>query len=221
MTRRRVIPRPAITVSDPKPSQTWTDGQAVALVIPSNNFTDALGLKMDFAAYEVAGPKVASWLHFHAAPDSLYGTVPAAASGTIRLAVIATRTSSALRSRRRDRPPPRPPHMLRTRCPQSVHGVYHIGVADAAGAGQRIGRDPDRMQLALQFAPPEREKFVQLRIVRGDVQGLPDIALQDFRMIGQTINDFGGRQAIIFYDHDVTHGVRTLSRVRIELFRGR
>src|SRR5580658_3608648 len=39
-------PRPGIALSDPTPNQTWTDGQAVAMVLPSNTFTDALGLKM-------------------------------------------------------------------------------------------------------------------------------------------------------------------------------
>ncbi len=59
-------------------------------MLPSNTFTDALGLKMTFAAYEVSGPNVVSWLHFNAATDELYGTVPATASGTIQLEVIAT-----------------------------------------------------------------------------------------------------------------------------------
>jgi hypothetical protein len=87
---RPTTPRAGITLSDPTPNQTWTEGQAVALVLPSNTFTDALGLKMSFAAYEVAGPNVTSWLHFNAATDELYGTVPATASGTIKLEVIAT-----------------------------------------------------------------------------------------------------------------------------------
>jgi len=83
-------PKPAITVIDPTPNQTWTDGKAVTLVLPSNTFTDALGLKMTFAAYEVSGPNVTSWLHFDATSDEFYGSVPSSASGTISLEVIAT-----------------------------------------------------------------------------------------------------------------------------------
>jgi hypothetical protein len=85
-------PRPGIALSDPTPNQTWTDGQAVALVLPSNTFTDALGLKMTFAAYEVSGANATSWLHFNAATDELYGTVPTTLSGTIGLAIIASDT---------------------------------------------------------------------------------------------------------------------------------
>jgi hypothetical protein len=60
------------------------------LVLPANTFTDALGLKMSFAAYEVSGPNVTSWLHFNASTDTLSGAVPANASGTIGLLVLAT-----------------------------------------------------------------------------------------------------------------------------------
>jgi hypothetical protein len=58
--------------------------------LPANTFTDALGLKMTFAAYEVSGPNVASWLHFNATLDEFYGTIPGTASGTIGLEVVAT-----------------------------------------------------------------------------------------------------------------------------------
>jgi hypothetical protein len=82
-------PKPGIALSDPTPNQTWTGAQAVALVLPANTFTDALGLKMTFVAYQMSGPNVTSWLHFNAATDELYGTVPATGSGTVGLAVIA------------------------------------------------------------------------------------------------------------------------------------
>jgi hypothetical protein len=84
-----VSPKPGITVSGPTPKQTWTDGQSVALVLPSNTFTDVLGLQMTFAAYEVSGPTVVSWLHFNPTTEELYGTVPSNASGTLGLEVIA------------------------------------------------------------------------------------------------------------------------------------
>jgi hypothetical protein len=79
-----------VTVTQPTPNQVWTDGKAVALILPANTFTDSRGLHMTFAAYEVSGPNVTSWLHFNPASDELFGTVPAAQSGTIGIAVIAT-----------------------------------------------------------------------------------------------------------------------------------
>jgi hypothetical protein len=85
-----VSTKPGITVSVPTPAQTWTDGQAATFVLPSSTFTDALGLKMTFAAYEVSGPNVTSWLRFNSITDTFSGNVPATASGTIGLEVIAT-----------------------------------------------------------------------------------------------------------------------------------
>jgi hypothetical protein len=88
------VPTPVVTagigVTAQTPNQSWTDGQAANLVLPSSTFTDALGLKMTFAAYDVSGANVASWLHFNATTEDLYGTVPAGASGTVQIAMIAT-----------------------------------------------------------------------------------------------------------------------------------
>jgi hypothetical protein len=83
-------PRPGITVTDPTPKQTWTDGQTVNLVLPGNTFTDALGLKMTFAAYEVSGTNVTSWLRFNSGTDTFSGKVPVNESGSAQLEVIAT-----------------------------------------------------------------------------------------------------------------------------------
>ncbi|HTB44391.1 MAG TPA: putative Ig domain-containing protein [Acetobacteraceae bacterium] len=83
-------PKPGIAVTAPTPSQVWTDGEAVALALPANTFTDALGLKMTFAAYEIGGPNVTSWLYFNPATDELFGAVPMSMRGTVELAVIAT-----------------------------------------------------------------------------------------------------------------------------------
>ena len=80
---------PGISVTAQTPNQTWIDGQAVNLALPPNTFTDALGLKMMFEAYENAGPNVTSWLRFNAATDDFYGTVPLGTSGTVQLAVVA------------------------------------------------------------------------------------------------------------------------------------
>jgi hypothetical protein len=83
------VVRPGISVTAQTPNQTWIDGQAVNLALPSNTFTDALGLKMMFEAYENAGPNVTSWLRFNAAAEDFYGTVPLGTSGTVQLAVVA------------------------------------------------------------------------------------------------------------------------------------
>jgi Putative Ig domain len=82
--------RPGIAVTNQTPNQTWTDGSVVDFTLPANTFTDALGLKMSFAAYEVSGPDVTSWLRFNPTTDTLLGTVPASAKGTVELAVVAT-----------------------------------------------------------------------------------------------------------------------------------
>ncbi len=84
------VPKAGITVTDQTPNQVWTDGEAVALTLPANTFTDALGLKMTFSAYEMSGPNITNWLYFNPAKDELFGTVPAAMSGTVQLAVFAT-----------------------------------------------------------------------------------------------------------------------------------
>ena len=81
---------PGVNVTAQTPNQVWTDGQSVNLLLPSNTFTDGLGMKMTFAAYQVSGPTVAGWLHFNPATDDLYGVVPAAASGTVQIAVVAS-----------------------------------------------------------------------------------------------------------------------------------
>lgn len=83
-------PPPGITVSAPTPNQSWTDGKTADFVLPSSTFTDALGLKMTFTAYQVSGPNSTSWLHFNPSSDELFGAVPANASGTIGIAIVAT-----------------------------------------------------------------------------------------------------------------------------------
>jgi hypothetical protein len=84
------VVKPGIAVSAPTAPQTWIDGQNADLVLPGNTFTDALGLKMTFAAYEVSGPNITSWLRFNPATDEFLGKVPANASGTVWLAAVAS-----------------------------------------------------------------------------------------------------------------------------------
>ncbi len=82
--------QPALVLAEPTPNQTWTDGQTVAFTLPVGTFADAPGQRMTFAAHQTSGPSVTSWLHFNVTPDMLYGTVPAGATGTVGLEVIAT-----------------------------------------------------------------------------------------------------------------------------------
>jgi len=57
--------------------------------------------------------------------------------------------------------------------------------------------DPDRMKLALDIVAPEFQKPVQLREIRGNIEPLPDEALQQIGMIGEMVDDLRGRQSII------------------------
>jgi hypothetical protein len=82
-------PLPGITVTAPTPNQSWTDGQSVDFALPADTFTDALGLKMSFIAYQLSGPNVTSWLHFDPSTDTLFGQVPASETGSIQLAIFA------------------------------------------------------------------------------------------------------------------------------------
>jgi hypothetical protein len=81
---------PGIAVTNPTPNQTWADSQAVNFVLPGDTFTDALGLRMSFAAYEISGPNVTSWLRFNPTTDTFFGTPPFTLKGTVELAVIAS-----------------------------------------------------------------------------------------------------------------------------------
>ena len=72
--------------------------------------------------------------------------------------------------------------------------------------------DPHRMQLAIEVAAPEFEKPTQRRIIRGDVETLPDIALQQIGMIREMIDDLrGGQPAVaelrLGIDHDRSLGL--------------
>jgi hypothetical protein len=82
--------KPGITVTAQTATQSWTDGQALNLVLPSNTFTDALGLKMTFAAYEVSGPNITPWLRFNPATAVFSGTVPVMPNATVQIEVIAS-----------------------------------------------------------------------------------------------------------------------------------
>src|SRR6516164_8687839 len=79
------------------------------------------------------------------------------------------------------------------------------------------------MELALELAPPEGEKSAQGRKARGKVELLPDIALQDHRMVRHAIQDFGGGQPVILdlqcNAHPVLHSLpehNSMARTRVD-----
>ena len=55
--------------SGPTPNLTWTDGIPAVSTLPAIIFTDAIGLKMTFAGYELGGLNVTSWLPFDPTAD--------------------------------------------------------------------------------------------------------------------------------------------------------
>ena len=69
-----------------------------------------------------------------------------------------------------------------------------------AGRDQALVGDVDRMQLAFDIVRPEMQEFGKDGIARGEVVFLPDIGLQEFRVIGKVIKDFCCRQAVILED---------------------
>jgi len=74
-------------------NQAWQDGQHVSLTLPTNTFSDPQGQKLSFSAYQIGGSSVVSWLSFNSNTDTFSGVVPAKATGTVELEVIATNTS--------------------------------------------------------------------------------------------------------------------------------
>ncbi len=84
-----------VALTNQTPNQSWTDGQAVDLILPANTFTDTQGLKMTFAAYDVSGTNVTSWLHFNGTTDTFTGLVPVNEAGSTLLEVIAKDSAGA------------------------------------------------------------------------------------------------------------------------------
>ncbi len=58
-------------------------------------------------------------------------------------------------------------------------------------------RDGNLEKFPIQRGFPEMQEFLQNREARRDIQILPDIALQQGRMVGQVVENFGGGQPII------------------------
>src|SRR4051812_11361716 len=64
-----------------------------------------------------------------------------------------------------------------------------LDVAEAGRAGAAALAHIHRMQLALDIGAPEFEKALQLGIIRREIEFLPDEALQQGRVVRQSIDD--------------------------------
>ena len=78
-----------------------------------------------------------------------------------------------------------------------MHTERGTDVAEPRPSGIPGLADPHGVELALDVAAPEFQEPAQLREVRGNVELLPDEALQQIGMVRQTVDDLRGRQTII------------------------
>jgi len=80
------------TVNVPTAAQTWNQGAVIAFALPSNTFVDPNGQTLTYAATQLNGQALPSWLHFNASTETFTGTVPGGME-TLNLTVTATDTS--------------------------------------------------------------------------------------------------------------------------------
>ena len=72
------------TVTARTADQSWTEGQTISLRLPTNTFTDTLGLAMSYRATLGGGAALPGWLSFDASTESFTGIVP---TGTASFAI--------------------------------------------------------------------------------------------------------------------------------------
>src|SRR5262249_21007222 len=78
-----------------------------------------------------------------------------------------------------------------------INNELALAITELAGLHQRLMLDPDEVEAALEARFPEMQKLVKDGKTRGDVEFLPDIALQQGRVIGQVIDDLRRGEAVI------------------------
>ena len=122
------------TVTDQTAATSWTVGTAITLALAADTYTDPQGQSLTYAAKQIVnGAAVAlpSWLHFTAATDSFSGTVPATATGSLALEVIATDTFglSTAETFTVTLAPPSPPTVTDQVADQSWHAGTAITLA--------------------------------------------------------------------------------------------
>lgn len=79
------------TVTAQTAAQTWTQGSAIKLALPTNTFTDPQGSALTYKATLSTGAALPSWLTFTAATDTFSGTVP---TGTANFSLQVTATDT-------------------------------------------------------------------------------------------------------------------------------
>jgi hypothetical protein len=81
-------PKPPVLVAQTA-SQTWLQGQKVALVLPAGLFTDPQHQALTYSATGIGGAALPAWLAFNPATHAFAGTVPA---GLEQLSIVVTAT---------------------------------------------------------------------------------------------------------------------------------
>src|SRR5260370_10258112 len=77
-----------------------------------------------------------------------------------------------------------------------MQAKFAVDGAQLGGLDQARVRDDHRVQRSLELFEPERQKPIEHRKPRTQVVVLPDIRLQERRMIGQSIENLRGREAV-------------------------
>src|SRR5271165_4180408 len=79
---------------------------------------------------------------------------------------------------------------------RSVQPEHAIDGADFGWSNQAAMANRDRVQAPVQLGLPELQEALQLGEIRTEIVVLPDIGLQQPRMVGSPVKDFGGCQAV-------------------------
>src|SRR5471032_1472119 len=98
--------------------------------------------------------------------------------------------------------------------------VRSMEVVEPAGEGEfggldelRVG-DPHTVKLAIEIALPEFQELAEVGETRGQIEVLPDKALQNMLVIGHPVEDFGGGDSVIvkLRNKRTIHRVHSLTR---------
>ena len=88
VTKPAPVAHAAVSVT-PAASEAVT-GRMPGELVPPTMINPGQGMSVKFAAFEVSGPDVTSWMQFDPTTGELSGTVPADMAGKVELAVIVT-----------------------------------------------------------------------------------------------------------------------------------
>ena len=90
----------------------------------------------------------------------------------------------------------RPSPSAAPRCAGLVEGE-HVRRSEPGGLNVGGGCKSDGVELALELAGPEVQELAEHRVLRGEVQVLPEIGLEQARVVRQVVEDFGGGEAVV------------------------